>query len=76
MTMRCGIILVLAYEWLKDKDNAEAARKRMLALLEQTAKMKPDDAAAQATIAAVYAHYGLGQQGGISDSDGLGLGSG
>ena len=54
--------LVLAYEWLKDKDNAEAARKRMLALLEQTAKMKPDDAAAQARLAAVYAHYGLGQQ--------------
>jgi eukaryotic-like serine/threonine-protein kinase len=54
--------LVLAYEWLKDKDKAEAARKRMQALLEQTVKMKPEDAAAQARLATVYAHYGLRQQ--------------
>ncbi|MGA2904394.1 MAG: tetratricopeptide repeat protein, partial [Candidatus Korobacteraceae bacterium] len=54
--------IVLAYEWLKDEDKAEAARRRMLALLEQAVKMKPDDAAAQARLAAVYAHYGLRQQ--------------
>jgi serine/threonine protein kinase/tetratricopeptide (TPR) repeat protein len=51
--------LVLAYEWLKDKDKAEAARQRMLALLEQTVKLKPQDASAQATLAVLYAHYGL-----------------
>jgi Tfp pilus assembly protein PilF len=54
--------LVLAYEWLKDEDKAEATRRRMLALLEQTVKMKPGDAAAQAALATVYAHYGLRQQ--------------
>ncbi len=51
--------LVLTYEWLKDKDKAEGARKRMLALLEEAAKVTPQDAIAQATLAALYAHYGL-----------------
>ena len=51
--------LVLAYEWLKDKDKAEAARQRTLALLEQAVKLTPQDATAQANLAALYAHYGF-----------------
>jgi len=51
--------LVLAYEWLNVKEKAEAARRRMLSLLEQEVKMKPQDAAAQAALAALNAHYGL-----------------
>ena len=50
--------LVLAYEWLKEKDKAEAARRRMRSLLEEAVKVSPNDATAQATLAAVYAHYG------------------
>ena len=49
--------LVLAYEWLKEKDKAEAARRRMRSLLEEAVKVSPNDATAQATLAAVYAHY-------------------
>lgn len=51
--------LILAYEWLKDKDKAEAARQRTLALLEQAVKLTPQDATAQASLAALYAHYGF-----------------
>ncbi len=54
--------LVLAYEWLNNKDKAEAARRRMLSLLEQEVKMKPQDAEAQATLAVLNAHYGLTSQ--------------
>ena len=54
--------LVLAYEWLNNKDKAEGARRRMLTLLEQEVKMKPQDAGAQATLAALNAHYGLASQ--------------
>ena len=49
--------LVLAYEWLKEKDKAEAARRRMRSLLEEAVKVSPNDATAQATLASVYAHY-------------------
>ena len=51
--------LVLAYQWLNNKDKAEAARRRMLTLLEQEVKMKPQDAEAQAELAVLNAHYGL-----------------
>jgi len=54
--------LVLAYEWLTDKDRAEAARRRMLALLEQQVKLKPRDAEAQAALAGLNAHYGQTSQ--------------
>jgi serine/threonine-protein kinase len=51
--------LVLAYEWLKDKDKAEAARNRMLELVEQGVKLTPQDAEMQATLGGLYAHYGF-----------------
>jgi serine/threonine-protein kinase len=54
--------LVLVYEWLNNKDKAEAARRRVLGLLEQQVKMQPQDAAAQATLATVNAHYGRASQ--------------
>ena len=54
--------LVLAYEWLKDSGNAEKARLRMRELLEQQVKTETHDAAAQVTLAAVYAHYGMKEQ--------------
>lgn len=54
--------LMLAYEWLKQNDKAEAARKRMRDLLEQEVKLKPQDASAQASLAALYAHYGMREQ--------------
>ncbi len=54
--------LLLAYEWLQEKDKAETARQRMRELLEQSVKVSPNDATAQATLAAVYAHYGLNVQ--------------
>jgi serine/threonine protein kinase/tetratricopeptide (TPR) repeat protein len=54
--------LLLAYEWLQEKDKAETARRRMRELLEESVKVSPNDATAQATLAAVYAHYGLNAQ--------------
>ncbi len=47
--------LKLAYEWLDDKLHADAAREQMLNLLEQTLKLKPQDALAHSTLAIVYA---------------------
>ena len=54
--------LVLAYEWLNEKEKAEAARQREVTLLEQEVKMKPQDAETQAALAALNAHYGLSSQ--------------
>lgn len=54
--------LVLAYEWLNEKEKADAARQREVTLLEQAVKMKPQDAEAQAALAALNAHYGLTSQ--------------
>lgn len=54
--------LVLVYEWLNNKDKAEAARRRVLGLLEQQVKMQPQDASAQAALAALNAHYGRASQ--------------
>jgi serine/threonine protein kinase/tetratricopeptide (TPR) repeat protein len=50
--------LVAESEWLNDQDTAEAARKRMLPLVEQAAALKPQDAIIQSTLAMVYAHSG------------------
>ena len=47
--------LANTYEWLNQFDKADAARERKLALLEQGVKLKPQDAGAQANLAAIYA---------------------
>ena len=47
--------LVLAYGWLKQADKAAAAREKLRALLEETAKVKPQDGAVQAMLAVLYA---------------------
>jgi serine/threonine-protein kinase len=48
--------LILAYDWMGDKAKADTARKKMLSLLQQAIKLKPQDASAQAMIATLYAH--------------------
>jgi len=47
--------LVLAYGWLKQSDKVAAAREKMRARVEETAKVKPQDGAVQATLAVLYA---------------------
>jgi eukaryotic-like serine/threonine-protein kinase len=51
--------LVVAYEWLKEEDKASAARERMRGLLEQAAKIHPQDAIVQSRLASLYAHQKL-----------------
>jgi len=51
--------LVVAYEWLKEEDKADGARERMRGLLEQTVKIKPQDAIVQSQLAWLYAHQKL-----------------
>ena len=46
------------YEWLKDDVKAEAVTKRMLPLVEQAVKLKPQDAAAQSILAVLHAKSG------------------
>jgi eukaryotic-like serine/threonine-protein kinase len=48
--------LVIAYEWLKQPDKANAARTRMQLLAEAAVKTRPQDAAAHAYLAVIYAH--------------------
>jgi serine/threonine protein kinase/Flp pilus assembly protein TadD len=48
--------LVQAYEWLREVDKANVARGKMQERLEQTVKLKPQDAMAQSNLAVVYAH--------------------
>jgi eukaryotic-like serine/threonine-protein kinase len=48
--------LVLAYEWLKQPDKAEAARDRMQLLAEQEARQRPQDGVVQSFLALIYAH--------------------
>ena len=50
--------LVYCYEWLNDKQKADAARGRMQDLLQEAIKATPNDALAQASLAGVYAHDG------------------
>jgi eukaryotic-like serine/threonine-protein kinase len=47
--------LLGTYEWLKDDVKAEAARKRMLPLVEQAVRLKPQDASAQSLLAMLHA---------------------
>ena len=67
--------LMLAYEWLNQKDKAEAARKRMQVLLEQTVRSTPSDAVAQASLAALYAHYGRHSEADVHLQTALALGA-
>ncbi|HVJ08423.1 MAG TPA: protein kinase [Acidisarcina sp.] len=43
------------YRWLKDSAKAEAVRKRMLPMVEQAVRLKPQDAAAQSEFAVLHA---------------------
>lgn len=47
--------LVAAYEWLKNPGKADAARQRMLPLVEQAVVLRPQDAVAQSMLAKIYA---------------------
>lgn len=51
--------LAAAYEWLKDDEKANAARKKAIALLERAVELNPQNADAQATLAAFYAKNGM-----------------
>ncbi|HKS66653.1 MAG TPA: protein kinase [Candidatus Acidoferrales bacterium] len=54
--------LVIAYRWLKQKDKAEVARTREIALLQEEAKTHPQDAMVQSNLAVCYAEKGDRQQ--------------
>jgi serine/threonine protein kinase/tetratricopeptide (TPR) repeat protein len=54
--------LALAYSWLNRKDKAVAARERELTLLEEMAKLKPQDANLQASLGVLYAKKNLPEQ--------------
>jgi tetratricopeptide (TPR) repeat protein len=51
--------LTAAYEWLGDNANANKSRKKAIEMLERTVKLDPQNAEAQATLAALYAKNGL-----------------
>jgi eukaryotic-like serine/threonine-protein kinase len=51
--------LMNAYQALNQKDKADAARDRAIALLEDAVKLKPQDALTQASLALFYAQKGL-----------------
>jgi eukaryotic-like serine/threonine-protein kinase len=48
--------LVIAYEWLKQQDKANAARSRMQFLAEDAVKQRPQDATARSFLSVIYAH--------------------
>jgi serine/threonine-protein kinase len=50
--------LVAAYEWVKDTEKADAARNTAMKLLEGQIRIDPEDAEAQATLAALLAKTG------------------
>jgi eukaryotic-like serine/threonine-protein kinase len=54
--------LTAAYEWLGDNANANKSRKKAIEMLERTVKLDPQNAEAQATLAALYAKNGLRDQ--------------
>ncbi len=54
--------LTAAYEWLKDGDKANEARKKTIDLLEGSVRLNPQNALAQATLAAMLAKNGLREQ--------------
>jgi eukaryotic-like serine/threonine-protein kinase len=47
--------LIVAYQWLKDKENMPAARAKTLSLLEQYASLNPWDAQVQSVLSTFYA---------------------
>jgi serine/threonine-protein kinase len=51
--------LASAYFALNQKDKVEGAREHAISLLEQTVKLKPEDALTQVSLAAFYAQKGL-----------------
>jgi eukaryotic-like serine/threonine-protein kinase len=51
--------LMNAYQALNQKDKVDEARDRAVALLEETVKLKPEDAVTQGTLALYYAQKGL-----------------
>ncbi len=51
--------LTIAYEWVGDIQNANSARKRAIDLLQRAIKLNPQDAEAQATLAALLAKNGI-----------------
>jgi serine/threonine-protein kinase len=52
------INLTIAYEWLKQDEKANAARQKAIVLLQRDVDTNPQDAEAQATLAALYAKQG------------------
>jgi serine/threonine protein kinase/tetratricopeptide (TPR) repeat protein len=50
--------LTIAYEWLREDEKANAARLKAIALLQRGVDTNPQDAEAQATLAALYAKQG------------------
>jgi eukaryotic-like serine/threonine-protein kinase len=54
--------LANAYAWTKETEKLDTVRSRELALLEQAAKTKPNDAQVQASLAAVYAQKKMKDQ--------------
>jgi serine/threonine protein kinase/tetratricopeptide (TPR) repeat protein len=51
--------LTMAYEWIGDNENAASARKTAIGLLREAVKTNPQDASAQATLAALLAKNGV-----------------
>ncbi len=51
--------LASAYQALNQKENFEAARDHTITLLEQSVKLKPEDALLQASLASLYSEKGL-----------------
>jgi serine/threonine-protein kinase len=51
--------LAVAYEWLKDHEKAQSARRKAIQLLERAVKVNPQYVEAQATLAALYAKEGF-----------------
>jgi serine/threonine-protein kinase len=47
--------LVLSYGWLKQPEKVTAAREKMRPLVEEAARLKPQDGGIQATLAVLYA---------------------
>ncbi len=51
--------LTAAYEWLGENAKANESRKKAIEMLSKSVKLDPQDAEAQATLAALYAKNGL-----------------
>ncbi len=51
--------LAVAYEWLKNREKAQSARRKAIQLLERAVTVNPQYAEGQATLAALYAKEGF-----------------